>query len=434
MKSLNKMKNLQFLAFLCLILPAMPAIGQDFDTYFAEKTVRISYLHIGNAATEKIEVDHYSVGNGWHGTHHAMTEPHRYGDILLEVFDSISGKLIFSRSYSCLFTEYRTTKAGADTVASMEECVNMPLPRQTARIRFTSYDRFRKSTRLAETWFNPQTQATRPMVKEYGFMTLHRGSAPARALDILFVPDGYTRAEKAKMRYDMKRFASYIMNCSPYKEMSGKVNIRAVKGYSEQSGITQPQNGIFRNTLVNCRYNVLGLDRYLMCPGVWNLHEVADDAPYDIIVIICNSDKYGGGGIYNFYCTVYNAGRYPDYVIVHEMGHTLGGLADEYYSSDVTVQDFYPAGIEPTEPNLTTLVDFGSKWKDMVAPGTPVPTPPLKENDPDIEKVGVFEGGGYVAKGIYRPAMHCTMKDILYNGFCPVCLKTLQEAIRYYGK
>lgn len=428
------MRKLLILYFLSLILAWTPTQAQDFEHHFADKTLRISYLHIGNADIEQIKIDHYSVGNLWYGTRHALIEPNRYGDIMLEVYDSITNSLIFSRSYSCLFTEYRTTERGENEIAEMEECVNMPLPLQTVRLKFVSFDRRRIPTTLLETWFNPKTQVMQPMIREYNTINLHKGGSPKQALDILFVPDGYTRVESKKMRYDMKRFASYIMKCSPYKEMSKSVNIRAIEGYSEQSGITQPQNDIHVKTLVNCSYNVLDLDRYLMCPGVWNLHEVADDAPYDIIIIICNSDKYGGGGIYNFYCTVYNAGNYPDYVIVHEMGHLLGGLADEYYTSEVTTRDFYPPGIEPIEPNLTTLVDFDSKWKEMILPGTPIPTPAIPATDATIHTVGVFEGGGYVAKGVYRPAMQCTMKDMIYNGFCPVCLKVLREAIQYYAK
>ena len=161
------------------------------------------------------------------------------------------------------------------------------------------------------------------------------------------------------------------------------------------------------------------------------MNAIADDAPYDFIILICNSDKYGGGGIYNFYCTVNNVGAYSDYVIVHEMGHLIGGLADEYYTSEVSVRDFYPEGIEPVEPNLTTLVDFDSKWKNMLDADTPIPTPATKENQ---NKLGVYEGGGYVAEGVYRPMMDCTMHKIMYNRFCPVCLKALQEAILFYSK
>lgn len=233
------------------------------------------------------------------------------------------------------------------------------------------------------------------------------------------------------MQEDFKKFTSYIMNCSPYKEMADHVNIRAIEAYSKESGITNPNQNVYKNTLLNCSYNVIDLDRYLMCLQVWKMHAVADDAPYDFIVLICNSDKYGGGGIYNFYCTVNNVGAYSDYVIVHEMGHLIGGLADEYYTSEVSVRDFYPEGIEPVEPNLTTLVDFDSKWKNMLDADTPIPTPASKENK---DKLGVYEGGGYVAEGVYRPMMDCTMHKIMYNRFCPVCLKALQEAIMFYSK
>ena len=426
-------KNFLILTLLALVL-TMPAFAQHFDSYFVDKTLRVNYLHIGDHQSESMEIHHYTAGGVWSGTRAFLIEPNFYGDIAVEVFDSLTNKLIYSRSYSCLFTEYKTTERAKTEVARMEESVNIPYPKNTVRLKFTSYDRKRNSEVLYEGYYNPRTTPTEPMKKEYKVMTLHQGNTPDKAIDILFIPDGYAKKDKKVLKHDMKRFASYVMNCSPYKEMADKVNIRAIEGYSEQSGISQPQNNFYVKTLLNCAYNALDLDRYLMCLGVWHMQDVADDAPYDAIVIICNSEKYGGGGIYNFYCTVYNHGDYPDYVIVHEMGHLIGGLADEYYTSDVSVQDFYPAGIEPVEPNVTTLVDFDAKWKSMLSDDTPVPTPEVKEGDPNFNRLGVYEGGGYVAKGVYRPALHCTMHQIRYDDFCPVCHKVLVEVIEYYSK
>ena len=423
------------IATLFLLLCGITYVNaQHFDEYFVDKTLRINYLHIGNKNVEKLQLHHYTEVNHWNGTRSQLVEPYHYGDILIEVIDPASQKLLFSRSYSCLFTEYRTTERGETEIARMEECVNVPMPKQPVRVRFTSFDRSRVATVLKDTVLDPATLPMEKAKKEYEVINLHKGSSPDNAIDILFIPDGYAQSDAKTLNYDMKRFAKYVMNCSPYKENRRHVNIRAIKGFSEQSGITQPQNNIYVNTLVNCTYNALDLDRYLMCPGVWNLHEVADDAPYDVIIIICNSDKYGGGGIYNFYCTVYNHGKYPDYVIVHEMGHLIGGLADEYYTSEVSVQDFYPAGVEPTEPNLTTLVDFSSKWADKLESGTPIPTPPVSKGDPNYDRIGVYEGGGYVAKGVYRPTLHCTMNSISYNDFCPVCRETLEKVIKYYSR
>ncbi len=427
------MKKYGFLLTLALLLGANGVQAQHFDEFFVNKTLRVNYLHTGNADFEEMKIDHYTAGGSWNGTRSYLVEPQMLGDILVEVIDSVSDKLIYSRSYSCLFTEYRTTEKGQTQVASMEECINVPFPKNTVCLRFTSFDRKRNATPLGSTWFNPQTTPCQPMTKHYKTIDLHIGNTPDKAIDILFIPDGYAKSDARRMKKDMKEFAAYVMGCSPYKEMQDKVNIRAIVGYSKESGITQPQNGIFRQTLLGCAYNALDLDRYLCCDQVWAMHEVADDAPYDAIVIVCNSDKYGGAGFYNFYCTVYNHGEHPDYVIVHEMGHLIGGLADEYYTSEVSVRDFYPAGVEPAEPNVTTLVDFDSKWKDLLAPGTPVPTPPAQEGTPEYDNVGVYEGGGYVAKGVYRPMMYCTMNGRLYNQFCPVCLRALQEVLNYYA-
>jgi len=428
------MKKTILLSALLVCCTIFTSFAQHFDQYFVNKTLRVNYLHSGNATTESIQIDHFNAGGQWNGTRSYLIEPHNYGDLLLEVFDSISNNLIFSRSYNCLFNEYRTTEKGATEIADMEECINMPFPKNTVRLKFTTFDRKRNPTTLSISYFNPKTTETSPMVKEYKTKNLYVGNKPSKAIDILFIPDGYAKSDAELMKQDMKRFASYVMNCSPYKEMKKNVNIRYIEGYSEESGITIPQNNQYRKTLLNSTFNGLDLDRYLICHGLWNMHEVADDAPYDVIVIICNTEKYGGAGFYNFYCTVYNHGQHPDYVIVHEMGHLIGGLGDEYYTSEVTVQDFYPAGVEPVEPNLTTLVNFDSKWKSQMDAGTPIPTQPAQPNTPEWDKVGVYEGGGYVSKGVFRPSMHCTMHTIVYDDFCPVCKKALEEVLDYYSK
>ena len=79
-------------------------------------------------------------------------------------------------------------------------------------------------------------------------------------------------------------------------------------------------------------------------------------------------------------------------MVVHEFGHSFGGLADEYYYEEDTFSDTYPLNVEPWEANITTLVDFTSKWKEILAKETPIPTP---ENKSKQFPVGVYEGGGY---------------------------------------
>ena len=402
--------------------------AQGFDQYFENKTLRINYLHIGDAHNESFALKEYHAGGIWSGTRAYLIEPHR--SVLFEAFDSTTNVLIFSRSYDCLFNEYRTTDEADMQSRDFEECINMPFPKNTIRYTFTCFNRKGEGKTLYTAYYNPKSTFTFPFSNEFKYITLHKGGDPEQCLDILFIPDGYSRDDRGKLDVDVKAFASYILNCSPYKENRERINIYAIKGFSEESGVTDPNNKIERKTLLNSSYNTLGTDRYLMCENVWRMYDVAEDVPFDAIVLICNSEKYGGGGIYNFYATVCNGAPDADFVIVHEMGHSIGGLADEYYTSETSVNDFYPAGIEPMEPNVTTLVDFEKKWKNMLDPKTPVPTPATKEYN---DMLGVYEGAGYVAKGVYRPWQNCTMKEIIYNNFCPVCTKVLIDMFNYYS-
>lgn len=422
------MKRLAFIfsfIFLCGQL-----FSQSFDNYFIDKTLRIDYAHIGSFDSDNIEVRAFHAGGIWSGTRAFLVDPNRYGDILFEAFDSTTNQIIYSRSYSSLFNEYRTTERGREEVASFEESVTMPFPKNTIRYIFTAYDRKNVGVVVGSGYFNPAVTPFADFVKEYKMVDLHIGGKPENCMDILLIPDGYSQSDGKLMMRDLKRFASYIKNCRPYKDRLKEVNIRGLKSFSEESGITDPNRDFHVNTLLNCSYNVLEIDRYLMCLNVWKLNAVADDAPYDVLIIITNSEKYGGGGIYNFYATVNNGSNLADYVVVHEMGHLIGGLGDEYYTSYTSVMDYYPDGVEPVEPNLTTLVDFDSKWKDMLPSDTPVPTPATEENK---EKLGVYEGGGYVAEGVYRPWMNCTMKECVYDHFCPVCMRVLNRVLDYYS-
>lgn len=428
-KKRKKMKR--YVILWVFLISVLGLNAQHFEQFFVDKTLRINYLHIGKNDSEKIVIDSYYAGEGWTGTRAHLVEEQRYGDMLFEVFDATSKKLIFSKDYNCLFTEYRSTERAETEVGKFEECMLLPYPKAKITYRISSYTRSHKKTILYEGEFDPQKETVKPFTKEYKVLDLHKGGKPEECLDILFLPDGYSQNEKKLLKADMKKFADYIINCAPYSEYKKNVNIRAIEGYSEESGITDPNANIYKKTLLNSSYNVIDVDRYLMCLNVWKMHDIAEDAPYDLIVIVANSPKYGGGGIYNFYATVNSIGQYSDYVIVHELGHLFGGLADEYYNSEVSVRDFYPETIEPAEPNLTTMIDFSSKWKEMLPEGTPVPTPDTKEYD---GKLGVFEGGGYVAEGVFRPWRDCTMKDIKYDNFCPVCHKVLTEKIKKFSK
>ncbi|MDE6430560.1 MAG: M64 family metallopeptidase, partial [Duncaniella sp.] len=160
-----------------------------------------------------------------------------------------------------------------------------------------------------------------------------------------------------------------------------------------------------------------------------DIHNAISGIPYEHIIILANTDEYGGGGIYNSYTLT--TARHKNFrpVVVHEFGHSFGGLADEYFYEQEQ-EESYPLDVEPWEPNITTLVDFDSKWKHLVKEETPVPTP---EKSAAIYPVGVYEGGGYTFKGVYRPADRCRMRDNDWPVFCPACEEALANLIDFYA-
>ncbi len=420
-------KSLILLCLLCiqLILPA-----QDFNTYFHPKTLRINYIHSGTKDKDSIEVKNYQVDNLWAGSLTNLIDSYDYGCHKIMVYDVKTNQLIYSRTYSCLFGEYRTTEKGATQSKAFKETIRCPYPKKPVRIEFLTRNQHSDFEKRQEIILEPKKIKALANTIHYDVIDLHIGGNYNKAYDLVIVPEGYAMHDSAKLRKDVIRCKNAIMECTPFKESATKINIRAVVSYSEESGISQETKGKEVKTILGSAFYSLDLERYLMLDHVWQLHNVCANAPYDNIIILCNTKKYGGGGIYNWYATV-SDNKHFNYVSVHELGHSIAGLADEYYTSEVTVQDFYPKGSEPKEPNITSLVNFESKWKSMLASDTPIPTP---VNDENKDVLGVYEGAGYCAEGLYRPWISCTMKDIVYNKFCPVCQKALIEMFDFYAE
>ena len=260
---------------------------------------------------------------------------------------------------------------------------------------------------------------------------VHYTGNPAKRVDIVLISEGYTEAEKQKFVDACKIFAEGFFSYYPYSVNKDKFNIRAVWAPSAESGISIPGEYLWRNTALKTHYYTFDSERYQMIEDYQSILDVAANVPYEMIYILTNSQKYGGGGIYNSYTLT--TAHHPMFkpVVVHEFGHSFGGLADEYFYSDAP-SPLYPYDKEPWEPNISTLVDFDSKWKDMVPAGTPVPTPAKKSGDEIFTAVGVYEGAGYTSKGIYRPVTECRMKINEAPAFCPVCQRALERLILFY--
>ncbi len=403
-----------------------------FDDYFENKTLRIDYFHTGNDATDIYSIDELIEEPYWGGSKVNLIDIFNYGKYKFLVYDTESNTLIYSYTYNTLFSEWQTTNEAKTTYKSFSETVTMPFPKKPVRCEFYTRNKKGIFEKKFEYAINPKNYF---IIKErrqtYPKTDILNSGNPAVKVDIVVIPEGYTDKEMDLFIRDAQKFAEYLFNARPYKQNKDKFNIWAIKAPSRESGTDIPGKGIWKNTLVSSSFYTFDTERYLMTGDNKDLRDVASNAPYDQIYIIANSDKYGGGAIYNHYAVSVNNNPYAEYIFTHEFGHSFAGLGDEYYDSETSYNDFYPLDVEPPDPNLTTLVNFDSKWKNLIEKATPVPTP----NDPKYKgKVGVFEGGGYVTKGVFRPAYDCTMKSISVDNFCPVCTRAIEKMIEFYSK
>ena len=417
---------------LIIILSGFKA-NAAFDDYFLNKTLRVDYYHGGNKDSEYYFLDEYKEEPFWGGSKVNLIDHFNYGNYAFKVFDKASNSLIYSQGYSSLFTEWQSTDEAKKLSKSFSETVVFPLPKKTVRVEFYSRKNKEQSwNKKFELEVDPGSYfISHERKNQYNAFKVVNNGDPETKLDIVFIPDGYTIDQMSDFKKDCERFASYILNSAPYNEVKSQINFWGVEAPSEESGTDLPGENVWKKTIANSTFYTFDSERYLMIYDTKTLRDLAANVPYDQIIVLVNSDKYGGGGIYNDYATVASKNADANFIVTHEFGHSFAGLGDEYYTSDVAVENFYPSNVEPWEPNLTTLVSFEKKWKNMLKPGTQIPT---VVNDENKAKVGVFEGGGYVAKGVYRPMFDCTMKSVQYDNFCPVCKSAIKEMVKYYAK
>ena len=420
------------LSFTLLLLALVATSSAQYNKYFRNETLRFDYYHSGSVEAEYVMPDEMRLEGKWAGPRKNLIDPFDYGADKIMVYDSVSGKLIYTRGFSTLFIEYQATEEAKSQCGNFPESIRMPLPKRTVRLEYYSRGKDLVWVKRYETFINPRKDEIKVKTgNAYPSETIVNSGKPKKKLDLVILPEGYTAAEMPKFHEDCARFAGYLFETDPYGQYVKKINIRAVMAPSEESGTDNPGDTVSRNTLLNSSFYTFGSDRYLMTSDFKKVRDVASNVPYDQIIILVNHPRYGGGGIYNFYAisTVDNISS--GFVFTHEFGHCFAGLADEYSGAGSASDDIYLTDKEPWEPNITTLVNFEKKWKDMLLPGTPVPTP---ASDEWKGKVGVFEGAGYMEKGVYRPYIDCSMNLIKFNNFCPVCKRAITRMIEFYSR
>lgn len=421
-------KHILFL--LCLIAVASTR-AQVFADHFADKTLRVDYIFNGNASGQAICLDGLSALPTWAGRKHHLAELPLQGNGQIVIRNAASGKTIYTTSFSSLFQEWLETDEARNVTKGFENTFLLPYPLQPVEIEITLLDPRRNVRASMKHIVHPNDvlieQKGNSHITPHKYL-LHNDS-PEKCIDVAILAEGYTLQEIQTFYEDADIACKSIFDHEPFKSMKKRFNVVAVASPSTDSGVSVPRLNEWKHTAFGSHFSTFYSDRYLTTSRVKAIHDALAGIPYEHIIILANTEEYGGGGIYNSYTLT--TAHHPMFrpVVVHEFGHSFGGLADEYFYDNDVMTDTYPLDIEPWEQNISTQVDFAAKWKDMLSENTPVPTPAeVSENYP----TGVYEGGGYSAKGIFRPAENCRMRTNEYPAFCPVCQRALRRIIEFY--
>ncbi|MBN2360354.1 MAG: peptidase M64 [Deltaproteobacteria bacterium] len=492
------MFNIALLAFALVAagvgLPpaAAPPTAVKFDDFFVDRTMRVDYFHGGDEKREFFSIDQIYDQGIWAGSRTRLLDDFDNGRYYVKVYDAASQALLFSRGFDTIFGEYRTTEPAAKGVLrTFHETALIPFPKKPIRFAIEARGEKNQLREVFGQQIDPASYFVRreALPKGVQVYTSLKSGDPHGKVDVVVVGEGYTAAEAKKYKRDLDRYVRHFFSVEPFASKKKSFNFYGVLKPSQDSGIDEPSHGSYKNTAVGASFDALDSERYVLTEDNRALRDIAAAAPYDAIYIMVNSARYGGGGIYNLYSTFTTDNQWSKYIFIHEFGHSFGGLADEYYSSATSYGEFYAKGVEPTEPNITALLDPKNlKWRALLTPGTAVPTPwekadydvmdkayqkQRKELNERIAKakrggaakaevarlvaesealsaangkkvdaymaksafkgqVGAFLGAGYSSEGLYRPMLDCIMFNRGEKPFCKVCAGALERAIARY--
>ena len=470
---MNMNKTLIALAAVCCSLSTAGA--QTFSDDFTGRTLRLDYVLAGNNHEQHIYFSEAMLTSPWAGRRARLAEAPLRGNGQIALNDHETGRLLYVHTFSTLFQEWQATEEATRLNRAFPTSFNVPMPKRKVDVSVTLTDvhanvvgQLQHTVDPADILIREISEPQVPYHYVWKGSTLpaeavkksddsgHRNFVPTErpldgeaditaCIDLAIVAEGYTRQQMGKFYQDCERAVEALFAHEPFTSMKQRFNVVAVAAESVGSGPSVPHLGRWRQTPVGTHYDTFYVQRYLMTSHMTHLYDLLAGIPFEHIIVMVNSDTYGGGGIYN-QLTV-TTSDHPTFrqVLVHEFGHAYGGLGDEYAYDD-SYETIYPADTEPWEPNLTTLVDFTSKWADMLPKGTAIPTPPAKIPDyrqikteeerrllnDATQRVGVFEGAGYQSKGVYRPAQECRMKINEVEKFCPVCSRALVSITDFY--
>jgi hypothetical protein len=464
-----------------LLLPAFTRSEENkiiFSDFFKDKTMRLDFFHTGNFQREIFSIDRIISDGIWSGSKVILADNLNLGLYQFQVIDPCTKNLLYSRGFCSIFGEWQTIPQAKKIFKTFHESLRFPWPKKAVEIVLKKRDKKNKFRKIWSTLVDPESRQVNPAdrINTNKIYTILENGPADQKVDLVVLGDGYLPGEMKKFRSDAKRLTGILMNAEPYKSRKTDFNIRAIETPSQTSGITKPHPGIFKRTPLSIHYSSFDSERYVLGYNNRTIRDIASAVPYDFMIILVNEKTYGGGGIYGLYGTLSVDNKFSNYIIIHELGHHIAGLADEYYSASVSYDLDQNIKIEPWELNVTAQIDREHlKWSKLVKQDTPLPTPWMKKEfdkfNRKIQKertrlrsakaeekvlealfirqkkieqqmfskmkyhktIGAFEGAAYQSRGLYRSSTDCIMFTRSLK-FCPVCLQALNSVFDQYTK
>ena len=450
----------------------------EFERFFLDKTMRVDYIHSGGLGQEIIALDRIVSDGSWAGSRTRLVDDLNLGKYLFQVVDLRTNRVLYSRGFASIYGEWETTAESRDTYRSFHESLRFPWPQAPIQILLKVRSAENGFREIWSTVIDPDSRFVNPSDREPigEVWPVFENGPPSEKVDLLVIGEGYTAAEISKFHADATRLVNALFEEEPFRSRKSDFNVWGLDLPSPESGVSRPRAEQFRRTPLSAEYNIFDSERYLLTYDNRALRDAASAAPYEFIEILVNEEQYGGGGIFNFQATAAVDTGFAEYVFIHEFGHHFAGLADEYYTSDVAYDTGAAYHPEPWEPNVTALHDPARvKWGDLVAPGTPLPTPwdkaafesasvaaqreraglreagaaeaamdrlfteqmtretALLREMAHAGQVGAFEGASYEPTGLYRSEIDCIMFTRNPVGFCRVCRRAIENVIDQYA-
>jgi hypothetical protein len=478
-RRLPRFTALLVIALALIFSPAFRAVAQSpavvFDDYFTNAALRLEIYEVGDAQEEIITGHAIYQEPVWPENPRALIQPFEVGRYCLKVYDKNSNRLIYTHGFNPMFAEYKTTQPALDGVKRAYETVlRFPCPKKPVLVEVDRRDKFNVPVSLYTNTVDPDDFHIIRENVNLGdtIFEIQKTGDPHDKVDFVFLAEGYTAEDKEKFHKDAQRMTDFLFSMEPYKTNQERFNINAIFRASAERGMDEPVQRRYKNTALNASYNSFEEDRYLLVQDSFVMHRMAAQVPYDTIIVLVNTPRYGGGSICLDYCITSVDNSRSQMVFIHELGHAFAFLADEY-QGNVSYNDMYPKGVEPLDPNITEMLDPANlKWKALLTPGVAIPTPPaqaaaaalrvelrnltngmtdiqltnldagVKARQAEIQarmaalpnRVGAFEGAGYLKTGMYRSQENCIMNALRPNDqFCAACKWALQRMIDYYA-